>query len=320
VSEPTQETTKRSPVLALHYGGPSEKWVELLQQMLPDADIRNWPEWGDLDEIDYAATWKPPLGMLKSCSNLKAVFSLGAGVDQLLVDPDFPKSIPLVRMLDAGLEEGMAEYVTLAVLALHRDLPAYVSSQPKRQWRPLDQRPASDRRVGILGLGKLGCGAAAALSPFGFRLSGWSRTRKQIEGIDCFAGDEELPAFLAAVDYLVVLVPLTEETRGLLDGIRLSMLPKGAAIINAARGAVLQIEEAYPLLESGHLSHLWLDVHHIEPLPQDHWSWTHDKVTVTPHIAASSLPETACRLIVSGIKDFESGRQPANIVDVEKGY
>lgn len=320
MTQPADTTTSKPPIVALHAGGSSEKWGRLFKEAMPEAEVRNWPEWGNRDEIDYAVAWKPPFGLLKSCTNLKAVFSLGAGVDQLITDPDFPRHLPLVRMIDSGLEEGMAEFVTLAVLSIHRDLPAYRLSQNSREWEPLEQRLTRDSRVGILGLGKLGTGVATALSPFGFKLSGWSRSPKVVDGIECYTGEEELPAFLSNVDYLVVLLPLTDETRGLLDGIRLAMLPKGAAVVNVARGPILQIEEALPLLQNGHLSHLWLDVHHVEPLPQDHWSWAHDKVTITPHVAAATLPETACGIIVSGIREFEQGREPANIVDLSKGY
>lgn len=312
---------KNRPVtIAIHYESYGKQWREMLAESLPGFEIRLWPDWGDLATIDYAIAWTPPYGLLQKCSNLKAVFSIGAGVDQLLLDPDFPKHIPLVRMTDDVLADGMAEYVTLAVLALHRDLPAYLDLQQRAEWQPLAQRYARDQKVGIMGLGKLGQASALALQPFGFQMSGWSRSRKQLDGIESFAGAEEMAGFLKALDFLVVLLPVTDETRGMLNAELLSLLPKGASVINGARGSLVDIESLKPMVDDGSLGHLWLDVHHVEPLPRDHWTWRHPRVVVTPHIAAATLPRSASNLVVRGILQMEAGGLPADLVQFDKGY
>jgi len=308
------------PVIAIAYKNHGEAWTEMMQDHFPMADIRNWPDWGELSEIDYAVAWRVPDGVLASCPNLKAIFSIGAGVDQLLKDPEFPKDIPLIRMVDEGLTKGMAEYAVMAVLALHRDLPAYQAQQRERRWQNLTQIQGCDRRVGIMGLGQLGGRVVEHLRPFEFQLSGWSRTRKDIDGMTCFAGLPELETFLGECDILLILLPLTEATRGLIDETAFAMLPKGACVINGARGSILNIEDARPFLQSGHLKHLWLDVHFREPLPEDHWSWGHDNITITPHIGAVTLPETASFIVAEGIKTFEATGTAPHIVDLERGY
>lgn len=306
--------------VAIHYSSYGAQWRDMLAERLVGFEIRLWPDWGNLAEIDYAIAWTPPDGLLMRCENLKAVFSIGAGVDQLLADPDYPRHVPLIRMTDDVLAEGMAEYVTLAVLALHRDLLKYLELQKKSEWQPLAQRYPRDHTVGIMGLGKLGQAVALALRPFGFQLSGWSRTPKQLDGVKSFAGPGQLPEFLAPLDFLVVLLPLTDDTRGMVNADLLSSLPTGASVINAARGPLIDIETLKPLLDEGALGHLWLDVHHVEPLPTDHWTWAHPNVVVTPHIAAATLPGTASSMVAEGILQMESGQVPANIVKIDKGY
>ena len=312
---------RSNPVtVAIHYSSYGAQWRDMLAERLAGFEIRLWPEWGNLEEIDYAIAWTPPDGLLMRCENLKAVFSIGAGVDQLLADPDYPRHVPLIRMTDDVLAEGMAEYVTTAVMALHRDLLKYLDLQKRTVWQPLAQRYPGDHTVGIMGLGKLGQAAALALRPFGFQLSGWSRTPKQLDDVKSFAGPEQLPEFLAPLDFLVVLLPLTDDTRGMVNADLLASLPTGASVINAARGPLVDIETLKPMLDGGALGHLWLDVHHAEPLPADHWTWAHPDVVVTPHIAAATLPRTASNLVADGILQMEAGQMPANLVKFDKGY
>lgn len=312
---------RKNPLtIAIHYANYGAQWRDLLAERLPDFEIRLWPEWGDLADIDYAVAWTPPDGLLRQCENLKAVFSIGAGVDQLLADPDYPKNVPLIRMTDDILAEGMAEYVTMAVLALHRDLLRYLEFQRAADWKPLPQRYPRDQRVGIMGFGKLGQAAALALKPFGFEISGWSRTAKQFAGVHSFAGPEQLSEFLAPLDILVVLLPLTDDTQGMVNADLVSSLPRGARVINAARGGLMDIETLKPLIDDGRLGHLWLDVHHVEPLPADHWTWVHPNVVVTPHIAAATLPRSASGLVADGIVQMEAGQMPVNVVEFDKGY
>jgi glyoxylate/hydroxypyruvate reductase A len=293
----------------------------MLQTELPDQEIRVYPdELGDPAEIDYALVWKPPQGMLADLPNLKAIFSLGAGVDHLASDPLLPRDVPVVRLVDHGLTVGMTEYVVMTVLLQHRRMREYAELQAEHAWRKLPVPLAMHRRVGILGLGELGADAARALVGLRFDVAGWSNTHKRIDGVESFAGDRELGHFLTRTEILVNLLPLTEQTRGILNRETLGELPKGAALVNAARGQHLVDADLLELLGTGQISEASLDVFHEEPLPADSPFWTHPRVRVTPHAAAITPPETAAAVIAENIRKMERGEQPHPIVDFDKGY
>jgi glyoxylate/hydroxypyruvate reductase A len=295
-------------------------WLDELRSQMPDRAVRVWPDLPDPAAIDYALVWKPKPGLLATLPNLRVIFSLGAGVDALLRDPDLPDR-PLVRMVEPALTEGMTEYVCQHVLRWHRDAPMYERQQRDRVWRQeAVQTLARERRVGLLGLGALGSDAAAALTALRFDVAGWSRTPKELPGVACFHGEAQLDAFLARTDILVCLLPLTPDTAGILNAGLFARLPRGAVVINAARGQHLVEADLLAALDSGQISGATLDVFHQEPLPADHPFWTHPQVTVTPHIAAITQARTAVAQVVEGIRQFEAGRPLANLVDRARGY
>ncbi|MBU6297248.1 MAG: glyoxylate/hydroxypyruvate reductase A [Alphaproteobacteria bacterium] len=300
------------------------KWSGLWTPQLNDSAVHPVVHGEDAyapDGIDYVLGFRPPPGLLKTLPKLKAVFSLGAGVDGFLSDPDYPKHIPLVRFVDETLSAEMAQFVLMHVLIHHRHQRLFDAAQPKRQWRQMTlPRRTEDTRIGILGFGEIGRVAAQHLADLGFPVSAWSRTRKKGPGVKSFAGDAELEAFLAQTDILICLLPLTRQTAGILNAKTFAALPQGAFVINVARGGHLIEKDLIAALDAGRLSGAVLDVFQTEPLPETSPLWTHPKVTATPHIAAISQPAVAVRFVLDGIAKFERGARPDNIVDVETAY
>ncbi len=295
-------------------------WAEALATNFPELKVYSWPFEGDPAEIDYALVWQPPEGELKRYPNLKAIFSVGAGIDHLASDPDLPEGVPVVRMVEPNLTGGMSEYVTLAVLTHHRFMLDYAAQRREKVWEELLQVPADARQVGVLGLGVLGRDALDKLKPFGFRLAGWSRSPKTISGVTCFHGEGGFDDFLAETDILVCLLPLTPETKDILNAETFAKLPVGAAVINVGRGGHLVEEDLLGALESGQIGGATLDVFRKEPLPEDHPFWEHPRVFMTPHIASMTVPETAVRAVVANIQRLESGEPLQHVVDLERGY
>lgn len=235
------------------------EWKRLLAEKAPELPFRTWPDVGDPADIRYLAAWIPPDDVMARFPNLELLFSVGAGVDQLDL-ASLPPELPIVRMIEPGLVDSMVEYVTMAVLALHRDLVPYVASQRQQSWQPLRIRPAPERSVGILGFGMLGEACGRKLAEFGFEVAGWRRSPHAVEGIECFAGSAGLPDFLARTDILVCLLPLTDETRGILDAALFAALPRGAMLVNAGRGGHLDQDALLAALDSGQVSAVVLDV------------------------------------------------------------
>ena len=298
-----------------------EVWRNEFAGRLPDLDFRLWPDVGAAEEIRYALVWRPPRGLFQGLPRLKAIFSLGAGVDGLVgMADDLPPGVPLVRMVEHGLNEGMAEYVVWQVLDWHRDGAVYRAQQTARRWVKHPALLARERRVGVLGLGVLGGCVAQALAALRFPVAGWSRTPKQLDGIDCHHGPDGLLSVAARSDILVNLLPLTPQTEAVIDAGLLAALPAGAVLINAARGRHVVAEDLLAALDGGHLSGASLDVFDPEPLPADHPFWTHPKITVTPHVAAVTLARTAVPVIVEQIGRIERGEPPLHAVDPARGY
>ena len=295
-------------------------WERSLMACDPALDLRVWPEAGDPADIDYALVWAPPPGALKRFPNLKVIFSVGAGIDHLKSDPELPTNVPVVRMVEPGLTAGMSEFVVMSVLYHHRFMLDYAEQRQRRHWAEISQVSTGRRRVGIMGLGVLGRDAAEKLRPFGFPLAGWSRTAKDVPGVTCYYGEEGLRSFLAASDILVCLLPLTRDTEGILKAETFAALPRGAAVINVARGGHLVEAELIPALDSGQLSGATLDVFREEPLPADHPFWRHPRIVVTPHVAAMTIPETAARAVFANIRRFEAGEALTDVVDFARGY
>jgi glyoxylate/hydroxypyruvate reductase A len=297
-----------------------EAWIGALQALEPGLEVRVWPHWGAPAEADFALVWKPPKGELANYPNLKVIFSIGAGIDHLASDPELPRHIPLVRMVDPSLTAGMTEYVVMSVLHHHRFMLDYTAQQQAGQWRLLDQIPPWRRRVGVMGLGVLGGDALAKLKVFDFDLAGWSRRPKAIPGVETFHGSEGFTEFLAGSEILVCLLPLTAETEGILNVRTFQALPRGAAVINAARGGHLVDADLLEALASGQVAGATLDVFHQEPLPAEHPFWAHPRVIVTPHAASLTIPETAARYIVDSITKARAGQPLDNVVDLARGY
>jgi glyoxylate/hydroxypyruvate reductase len=300
-------------------------WAGLWQTRLADGSavtlFRHGEETYDPAAIDYALSFRPPQGLLKSLSNLKAVFSMGAGVDGFFAHGDYPAEVPLIRFCDPTLTVEMAQYVLMHALIHHRGQRALDEGQTKAEWRQaILPRRTENTGVGILGLGEIGLFTARRFADLGFRVSGWSRGRKDIPGIACFAGAAELPEFLSRADIAVCLLPLTGDTKGILNARLFAAMPKGGFVVNVARGGHLNEAELIEALDSDHLSGAALDVFAIEPLPRDSKLWRHPKITVTPHVAAISQPAVAAEYVLSGIAQFEKGEMPENVVDVTRGY
>lgn len=297
-----------------------EDWQGALARLLPDQDVRTWPEAGAPEEIEFAIVWAPQPGELKRYPNLRAIFSLGAGVDHILGDPDLPAGVPVVRLVDPELTRQMSEYVALNVLRHHRHLPVYEHFQRKGVWRRLAAPEAASTGVGLMGLGVLGSDAARKLGPFRFRLMGWTRRLRRLEGVRCFHGREGLRPFLARTNILVCLLPLTPATTGILNAETFAALPPGAAVINCARGGHLVERDLLEALDSGHLSGATLDVFETEPLPEGHPFWSHPKITVTPHVAGMTLPRSGAGRVAANIRRLRKGEPLVDVVDLEAGY
>jgi glyoxylate/hydroxypyruvate reductase A len=295
-------------------------WLAELRKFIPELEMRVFPEIGDKRDIDAALVWKPQPGLLASLPNLKMIGSLGAGVDHLLADPTTPRHVPIVRLVDPYMTEAMSEYVLTQVLRLHRQDFAYRAQQQERVWRELPQPNASERLVGVLGLGELGSDAARKLAVLGFSVAGWSRRARRLPGIESFHGPEGLMALARRSDILVCLLPLTRETEGILDARLFAAMPKGGAIVNAARGRHLVEADLLAVLDSGHLSAAVLDVFTEEPLPAEHPFWYHPKIIVTPHAAAATHAPTAAAGVAENLRRLADGRPLINVVDLDSGY
>ncbi|PTW62693.1 glyoxylate/hydroxypyruvate reductase A [Breoghania corrubedonensis] len=315
-------------LIAVH-GWDSESWSSRFSNLLPGHDVRCHPETtGNPAEIRYLLAWKPDSDLLASLTNLEVIFSLGAGVDHLLQTPDLP-DVPIVRIVDPDLTMRMSEWIVLQVLLHHRKHRTYHAQQHQRLWQPHDQPAASAVRVGIMGLGVLGRDAATHLSRLGFQVAGWSRSPKEIDGIRSFSGADGLDDMLKRTDILVNLLPLTQDTRGLIDYRLLSKLSTDGkrhpgcdapVLVNAGRGASQVEADIVRALDDGTLAACSLDVFETEPLPAPSPLWTHPKVYATPHVAADSDPQTLSHYVAERIQAFEAGEGLINVVDRATGY
>ncbi|MFC3053049.1 2-hydroxyacid dehydrogenase [Kordiimonas pumila] len=297
-------------------------WRTAFKEIDPAINFLSYPDWGTPDDGPaYAFVWHPKPGLLKEYTNIKAIFSMGAGIDHILADPDLPNHTPIIRMSDDGLKEGMAEYVTMAVIMHHREIHRFIAGQKSKLWQQALARAAHKTRIGIMGYGALGSVAAKALIPFGYDIAAWSRTKKATEqSITHYHGPSGFKAFLERTDILVNLLPSTSETIGLMNMETMSWLPSGAAIINVGRGSLINLDDLITLLNTDHLSGATLDVFPQEPLSSTHPIWEHDKILVTPHIASITRPDSAAAYVLKSIKILEKGQLPENILDINRGY
>jgi glyoxylate/hydroxypyruvate reductase A len=296
-----------------------QEWARFFAARAPDLPFRLWPDVGDPAQIRYLAAWMPPDNIAATFPNLELVFSVGAGVDQFDVSR-LPPHVPLIRMLEPGIAESMVEYVTMAVLALHRDLVHFIAQQRERTWREIQITQAAKRRVGIMGLGLLGQAVLERLKAFGFPLAGWNRSPRTIEDVSCYAGGQALSEFLARTDILVCLLPLTSETRGILNTRLFEALPRGGQLVNVGRGGHLVEADLIEALDHGVLSAAVLDVAEHEPLPAGHPFWSHPRILLTPHIASMTTPEAAVEFVLETIARHRRGEALPGQVDLDRGY
>jgi glyoxylate/hydroxypyruvate reductase len=285
---------------------------------LPDLEFYHCSECIDPEKVQYLLTWNVPDDVSRF-RNLEVLFSIGAGVDQFKPET-IPDHVKLVRMVEDGIIRMMQEYVVLGVLTLHREMVAYRAQQRRGLWQAVVTSQATDRRVGFLGLGMLAQAAIDRLKPFRFPLAAWSRSKKVVDGVTCFHGADQLGSFLQGTDILVCLLPLTEQTSGILNAKLFSLLPAGARLLHVGRGPQLDQSALIEALDSGHLAAAMLDVTDPEPLPEGHPLWSHPKVFITPHIASATQPHTAAQSVIENIRRHRAGQNPIGLVDRTLGY
>ena len=294
-----------------------DQWRAAMSACLPEARVHAGL---DAPDCDYAVVWKPPAELFARQPKLKALFSLGAGVNGLLAMPSLPRDIPLVRMEDGGMSEQMIEYALHVALREFRRFPEYQRDQAQARWAPQPARARKDFSIGVLGLGVLGGAVARALADFGFSVCGWSRSAKAVASVRCEHGADGLSDVLARSQLLLLFLPLTSETENILDGVRLAQLPFGAAVVNLSRGELIDDEALLDALDSGHVASAYLDVFREEPLPTEHRFWRHSRVHMTPHVAALTDVMRACMQIAEKIRRLGAGEAISGVVDWSREY
>jgi len=306
--------------LVVHAGEKTAEWKALFNAAAPDLRVLAWDEPFDPARVDYVVASRPPEDFFAPLTHLKAVFATAAGIERFLARADLPASVPLVRLSDAGMAEQMSEYALYGVLQYQRRMNTYAAQQRTAEWRTHPPRARADVRVSVLGLGAIGGVVAASLAAFGYPVTGWSRSVKNLPGVNSVAGDGALTALLARTDVLVNVLPSTSETRGLLSAERLALIAKGGYVVNCSRGDQLDADALLGLLNSGHLSGALLDVFAIEPLPPSNPLWAHPNVSITPHVAAITLPGPSVEQIVANIRRLEAGEAMQGVVARDRAY
>jgi glyoxylate/hydroxypyruvate reductase A len=307
-------------VFASSFNVDPHEWIEPLQSAIPDAKIVNWSDDTGSVGADLAITWKPPGDLFTREPRIRAVFNLGAGVDALLRLPGLGADVPVVRLEDAGMAVQMAEYAVHALVRASRNFADYEKLQAQRNWKPLPDIQRKTWTVGVLGMGVMGTRVAQTLAALDYPVAGWSRSGKQLPGVQSFAGMQALPQFLARTRVLINTLPLTPETQSLLNRATLGQLVPGAYLVNMGRGEHLVEDDLIPLLDSGQLAGATLDVFRQEPLPKDHPFWGDPRITVTPHVAASSLREETIEQVSDKINRFLRGEPLTGVVPRDRGY
>ncbi len=294
-------------------------WAKMLAKLAPEANFRLWPDVGDPAAVEYLVAWQPPENIIEQFPNLRVLFSVAAGADQFDY-ASLPSTLPVVRMIEPGLTAGMVEYATFAVLGLHRGMPRYLQQQRQKIWQEFAAIPAANCRVGVMGAGTLGKAVLHQLVQMGFNCAGWSRTEKNIPGVEAYVGELRLSAFLARSDILVCLLPLTAATEGILNEALFRQLPAGASLVHVGRGQHLNHQHLLDALNSQQLTAAIIDVTSPEPLPAEHPFWTHPAIWLTPHIASQTQPESAVLALLDNIRRYERGETMKGLINRERGY
>jgi glyoxylate/hydroxypyruvate reductase A len=295
-------------------------WSDALKAEMPGLDVRVSPDIGDPADIETALVWKAPPGELASLPNLKLITNLGAGVDPILADDTIPPHIPVARLGDSVMAGMMSQFVSFAVLRHYRGMARYERQQRAHKWDYVLPRASYDCTVGVMGIGLLGGAAARMLTTLGFPVAGWGRSPRTIEGVDTYHGAAGLMPFLARTEILVCLLPLTPNTRHIVNRDVLYALPRGAKLINCGRGGTVDETALLAALEDGQIAEATLDVFETEPLPPDHPFWGMEQVLVLPHVASIAVPEVSARDVVENIRRLRNNQPLLNIVDRSRGY
>jgi glyoxylate/hydroxypyruvate reductase len=300
-------------------GRDTGKWQEILKNNAPEIKFCVWPDCDDKVEITCAIAWNHPPGVMAEFPNLKLISSMGAGVDHIMRDASIAPDIRITRIVDDALTISMTNYVIMAVLNYHKQIFKYLNDKQEKAW---DQQinPEIDLRPGVMGMGVLGQDVAMKLQQLGFRVFGYSNSRKFIKNITSYAGEEELNDFLSQINILICMLPLTSDTRGILNYELFRKMNKGSYLINVARGSHLVEEDLLKAIEEGYIEHAFLDVFNKEPLPKEHPFWSHNKIMITPHIASVTNPYAAVPQVIANYKRMMEGSALSNEIDRDKEY
>ncbi|MEI6321196.1 MAG: glyoxylate/hydroxypyruvate reductase A [Pseudomonadota bacterium] len=298
----------------------ADDWRSALKAADPALAFHAWPDCGPFDEVEAVLAWKAPPGFYRQFPNLKLIINLGAGVDNIVRDATLPPGIPITRISDPEMGRMMSQFLLTCVMRHFREFGTFERARAERRWAYVHPRETRECTVGMMGLGQLGAIAAAEFVRQGFRVLGWSRSPKQLPGVETFAGLDALPAFLARSEICVMLLPLTPETENLMTTERFAQLPRGAKFVSAGRGRTVDEAALVEAIRSGHLAEATLDVFHEEPLPPSHPLWDLPQVLVTPHLASIAIPRTAAAQIVENLRRITGGEGPLNAVEPARGY
>jgi len=299
--------------------GDADEWRRVFSELLPDRELRIWPEAGEPAEIDYLAFMRPDFDVLPEMPNLRVMFTRSAGVDSFVHHPRLPQ-VPLGKLEPSGGDPMMTEYVVMHVLRFHRDMPAYQARQAAHEWHRTNIVRPEERRIGFLGYGKMAQAPAQVLRSLGFPVSAWTRTPKPDAGLPVFHGDDQLEPFLNQTDIAVCLLPLTAETEGIFCARTFAMMPQGSMLVNVGRGKHVVGDDLIAALDSGQLSYAALDAHVPEPLPPESPLWDHPKITVMPHVARRPTVAQLVTEIAANLKSFEAGEPLLQEIDKSAGY
>jgi glyoxylate/hydroxypyruvate reductase A len=297
-----------------------DRWIDALKACDASLDVQIWPDENSKEAVEFALCWKHPEGILQEYPNLRCVCSMGAGIDFMLNDARFPRHLPVIRLIDPSLAQSMYEYILTAVMHYFREFDIYQAQQKRSNWRVHFNKPMAETTIGVMGLGKLGEYASSRLAAMGFHVTGWARSEKSIKGVRTFAGDVALDDFVSTADMLVCLLPLTGQTRGILNIDLFNKMPKGSCLINVARGQHLIEHDLISALDAGQLRGACLDVFSEEPLPAEHPFWGNEKIIITPHSSSITDPASVAPQIVDNYHRMQKGEPLMNQVDLKRGY
>ena len=306
--------------MLIYVGSRTQEWCDSIYQQIPNIEIRVWPDLGKKEEINCALIWDPQSELFKDLVNLEVIFSLGAGVDHLIQCPSLPANIPIVRMVDKQLTAGMVEYCLFNILRFHRSMHCYEKQQTDSLWNALPQAASREITVGIMGVGVLGRALANSLLNMNYKVIGFRRRKKPVDGIEIYYGASMLEDFLSKVNILVILLPKTSDTRHIINSKTLKLMPRNSFLINAGRGDLVCERDLLRLINEGHIQAAALDVFEHEPLSRKSELWINPNVYITPHIASNTCPESSSMYIAKAIFDYRKGKLWPNVVEVDHEY